>query len=260
MGMFIVMLCPVGIALALVRRCARAVPAGPAVRGDVPERLLRWAAGLLSAQRAEWGHAMVGELDRIDGRGRRWRFAAGCAGAALLLAPWGRAAAAVWAMAAAAAGAPACTPPWSSGTGWVPAAGCSRWSRWCSWPASPSPRLPAAPPRDRPARAAGRPARRPGLAGAVRVHLLRGHRPDDRAVVPADGGGRGAAAGGGGRHDAGRQRRRRPAHRPAGRPQRRPGPVPVLRPSRSRCSGPAARQGPRAGPSARTSATGSATT
>jgi hypothetical protein len=32
------------------------------------------------------------------------------------------------------------------------------------------------------------------------------------------------------------------------------------RPSRSRCSGPAGRQGPRAGPSARTSATGSATT
>ncbi len=105
MGMFIVMLCPVGTALALVRRCARAVPAGPAVRGDVPERLLRWAAGLLSARRAEWGHAMVGELDHIDGRGRRWRFAAGCAGAALLLAPWGRAAAAVWAMSVAAAGA-----------------------------------------------------------------------------------------------------------------------------------------------------------
>ncbi|HEY5400391.1 MAG TPA: hypothetical protein VIL16_33895 [Trebonia sp.] len=31
---------------------------------------------------------------RIDGRGRRWRFAVGCAGAALLLPPWGRAAAA----------------------------------------------------------------------------------------------------------------------------------------------------------------------
>jgi hypothetical protein len=105
MGMLIFMMCPVGIAVALVRRCARAVPAGPAVRGDVPERLLRWAAGLLSARREEWGQAMVGELDHIDGRGPRWRFAAGCAGAALLLAPWGRAAAAVWAMTAAAAGA-----------------------------------------------------------------------------------------------------------------------------------------------------------
>jgi hypothetical protein len=105
MGMFIVMLCPVGIAVALIRRRARAAPAGPAVRGDVPERLLRWAAGLMSVGREEWGQAMVGELDHIDGRGRRCRFAAGCAGAMLLLAPWGRAAAALWAMAVAAAGA-----------------------------------------------------------------------------------------------------------------------------------------------------------
>jgi hypothetical protein len=102
---FIFMMCPVGIAVALLRRYAQAVPAGPAARGDVPERLLRWAAGLLSAQRAGWGQAMLGELDHIEGRGRRWRFAAGCAGAALLLAPWGRAAAAVWAMVVAAAGA-----------------------------------------------------------------------------------------------------------------------------------------------------------
>ena len=105
MGMLIVMMCLAGIGVALVRRSARAVPAGPAARGDVPERLLRWAAGLLSAQRAEWGQAMLGELDHIDGRASRWRFAAGCAGAALLLPPWGRAAAAVWALAAVAAGA-----------------------------------------------------------------------------------------------------------------------------------------------------------
>ena len=99
------MMCPVGIGVALLRRYARAVPAAPAARGDVPEQLLRWAAGLLSAQRAEWGQAMLGELDHIDGLGRRWRFAAGCAGAVLLLPPWGRAAAAVWAMVAVAAGA-----------------------------------------------------------------------------------------------------------------------------------------------------------
>jgi hypothetical protein len=43
---------------------------------------------------------MLGELGHIDGRDRRWRFAVGCAGAALLLPPWGRAAAAVWAMVA----------------------------------------------------------------------------------------------------------------------------------------------------------------
>ena len=99
---FIFMMCPVGIAVALLRRYAWA---GPAARGDGPERLLRWAAGLLSARRAEWGQAMLGELDHIEGRGLRWRFAAGCAGAALLLPPWGRAAAAVWTMVVAAAGA-----------------------------------------------------------------------------------------------------------------------------------------------------------
>nr|BFE63094.1 hypothetical protein GCM10020063_076200 [Dactylosporangium thailandense] len=32
---------------------------GPAE--DAPLRLLRWAVGLLSAQRAEWGRAMLGE-------------------------------------------------------------------------------------------------------------------------------------------------------------------------------------------------------
>jgi len=102
---FVFMMCPVGIAVALLRRYVQAVPAGPAACDDVPARLLRWAAGLLSAQRQEWGQAMLGELDHIDGRGRRWRFAAGCAGAALLLPPWGRAAAAVWALVAIAAGA-----------------------------------------------------------------------------------------------------------------------------------------------------------
>jgi hypothetical protein len=103
--MFVLMMCPVGIAVALLLRFARAVPAGPGVRDDVPVRLLRWAAGLLSAGRAEWGQAMLGELDHIEGRGRRWRFAVGCAGAVLLLPPWGRAAAAVWAMVVVAAGA-----------------------------------------------------------------------------------------------------------------------------------------------------------
>ncbi len=102
---FVLMMCPVGIAVALLWRYARAVPAGPAAREDVPARLLRWAAGLLSADRAEWGQAMLGELGHIEDRGRRWRFAVGCAGAALLLPPWGRAAAAVWALTAVAAGA-----------------------------------------------------------------------------------------------------------------------------------------------------------
>src|SRR5579862_9341020 len=99
----VLMMCPVGIAVALLWRYARTVPAAPDVRDDVPVRLLRWAVGLLSAGRAEWGQAMLGELDHLEGRGQRWRFAVGCAGAALLLPPWGRAAAAVWAMAALAA-------------------------------------------------------------------------------------------------------------------------------------------------------------
>ncbi len=117
---FIVLMCPVGIGVTLIRRHARAVPAAG---DDAPARLLRWAAGLLSARRGEWGQAMLGELDQIEGRGPRWRFAVGCAGAALLLPPWGRADAAVGAIAAIAAGAPACAPSRSPGTGWAPAAG-----------------------------------------------------------------------------------------------------------------------------------------
>jgi len=104
MPIFIPLMCLLGMGVAQFRRFAPAVPAGPAVRDDVPVRLLRWAAGLLSVRREEWGQAMLSELGHIDGRGRRWRFAVGCAGAALLLPPWGRAAAAVWAMVAVAAG------------------------------------------------------------------------------------------------------------------------------------------------------------
>jgi hypothetical protein len=44
-------------------------------------------------------------VDQIDGRAERWRFAAGCVSAALLLPPWGRAGAVVVAFIAAAAGA-----------------------------------------------------------------------------------------------------------------------------------------------------------
>jgi hypothetical protein len=103
--MFVLTMCLVGIPVALLRRVARAVPPGPAGHEDAPVRLLRWAAGLMSADRDEWGQAMLGELDHLDGRARRWRFAIGCVGAALLMPPWGRAAAAVWTMALVAAGA-----------------------------------------------------------------------------------------------------------------------------------------------------------
>jgi hypothetical protein len=88
----------------LVRAGRRVGPGAPAVRDDVPARLLGWAAGLLAAERAEWGQAMAGELDQIGGRAERWRFAAGCVSAALLLPPWGRAGAAVAAFIAGAAG------------------------------------------------------------------------------------------------------------------------------------------------------------
>ena len=58
-------------------------------RPDVPVRLLQWADGLLSDERVEWGQAMLGELHRIEGRSKRWRFALGCVVGILLLPPWG---------------------------------------------------------------------------------------------------------------------------------------------------------------------------
>jgi hypothetical protein len=76
----------IALAVAMVRRAGR--PVVPV--DDVPARLLRGAVGLLSAERVEWGEAMRGELDHIDGRARRWRFALGCVGATLVLPPWGR--------------------------------------------------------------------------------------------------------------------------------------------------------------------------
>ncbi len=59
------------------------------VRDDVPLRLLQWALGLLPADREEWGQAMLGELDRIEGDWERWRFALGCVAGVVLLPPWG---------------------------------------------------------------------------------------------------------------------------------------------------------------------------
>jgi len=107
MVILVPLMCLLGIGVAVVRAWACHVPAGPAARDDVPARLLRWAVGRLPAQREEWGQAMLGELGHIDVRARRWRFAVGCAGAALLMPPWGRAAVAVWAMAAVAVGSAA---------------------------------------------------------------------------------------------------------------------------------------------------------
>ncbi len=104
MAIFICLLCLLGMVAIRFRGPAQVAPPDPAARDDLPLRLLRWAVSLLSAQREEWGQAMLGELGYIDGRARRWRFAAGCVSAALLLPPWGRAAAAVWTMVAVAVG------------------------------------------------------------------------------------------------------------------------------------------------------------
>lgn len=98
----VLMLCLLGIGIAMFRRSPQAFLDGPS--SDVPTVLLNWAVGLLSEERAEWGQAMLGELDYIDGRIRRLRFALGCVIAALLLPPWGRAAAGVGAMIAVTAG------------------------------------------------------------------------------------------------------------------------------------------------------------
>src|SRR5437763_15115368 len=92
---FVFLVAPIAVAIALYRRNPRRFLDGPTE--DAPLRLLRWAVSLLSPQRAEWGQAMLGELARLDGRGRRTRFALGCTGAALVLPPWGRAAAGLWA-------------------------------------------------------------------------------------------------------------------------------------------------------------------
>jgi hypothetical protein len=56
-----------------------------AVRGDVPLLLLQWAVGLLPADRLDWGQAMLGELDQVDGRSERWRFSLGCVTGVVLL-------------------------------------------------------------------------------------------------------------------------------------------------------------------------------
>jgi hypothetical protein len=65
------------------RRGAR-VPAAAAGH-DVPARLLSWAVGALPADRATWGEAMLGELHQMAARRQRWRFALGCASAAVFL-------------------------------------------------------------------------------------------------------------------------------------------------------------------------------
>jgi hypothetical protein len=68
-------------ARAAVRRRSRAA-AGP--RADFADRLLAATVRLLPAERADWGQAMIGELEHVDTRPERRRFAVGCLVAALL--------------------------------------------------------------------------------------------------------------------------------------------------------------------------------
>src|SRR5579864_7969817 len=91
-----------GIVVTLVRRPSAVGIDG--LRPDVPLRVLGWTVDLLSAERQEWGRAMLGELAQIEGGGRRWRFAVGCMCAAVLMPPWGRAGAAAAAIVGVASG------------------------------------------------------------------------------------------------------------------------------------------------------------
>ena len=71
----------------LVLAVARVVPAAARVlRGiragsgqcDRPAVVLAFAVGAMPAERAEWGRAMIGELDEARGSWSRWRFSLGC--------------------------------------------------------------------------------------------------------------------------------------------------------------------------------------
>ena len=61
---------------------------GVTERHDAPVRLLQWADGLLPADRVDWGQKMLGELDRIEERSKRWRFALGCVACVVPPPPW----------------------------------------------------------------------------------------------------------------------------------------------------------------------------
>ena len=176
---------------------------------------------------ASWTTSTAGPAVALR-RGLRERRAAAAA--------LGRAAAAVWAMVAVAAGSAGLYAFVGVRYGLLAWAGCSRRSPLVllvSYALAASVLLRQPP--CRPSRPAGRPARRPGMAGTG-VYLLRRHHLDEPAVGGAGAGDRGAAAGGRGRRAVGRQRRGRPPHRPAGRVQRRPVRVPVRDP-RSRGDG-----------------------
>jgi hypothetical protein len=80
------------IVVMLARQRRRTMHRGSAVPPmDNPARLLAWAIGFLAADRVDWGQAMVGELEHVHQRPKRWRFVLGCLAATLLLFPARRA-------------------------------------------------------------------------------------------------------------------------------------------------------------------------
>jgi hypothetical protein len=80
---------------------------------DGPAGLLAAAAATLPADRRDWGAAMAAELAQVEDRGARWRFAAGCARAALLPPGGDRAAVAVAGALAVAATAATALATWA---------------------------------------------------------------------------------------------------------------------------------------------------
>ncbi|MCW2505390.1 MAG: hypothetical protein JWO79_3674 [Actinomycetia bacterium] len=87
---------------------------------DLPARLLGAITRRLPADRAEWGEAMLGELEQVRSRGARWRFALGCAVATLLF-PAPRNGSAGWPLAVVSSAAVGCAGLVAAGMGRYPA-------------------------------------------------------------------------------------------------------------------------------------------
>jgi len=85
MGLIILALVVLAVAASVYRVWRRRGSGG----GDIPAAVVGWAAQLLSVDRAEWGQAMLGELGQYQGSAR-WRYALGCAVAAIGLPRRGR--------------------------------------------------------------------------------------------------------------------------------------------------------------------------
>jgi hypothetical protein len=104
-------------AVALVLLFARRPPT---TSHDVPARLLGAIARRLPGERAEWGQAMLGELEHVESRAERWRFAMGCVVATLLF-PGPRTGSAGWPLAVVATAAAGCAGLVAAGISRYPA-------------------------------------------------------------------------------------------------------------------------------------------